>query len=191
MIEQKFYLNFREDTGAIWKVTNQLDISSPYMEIDKETMLDFADERKQLSDYIAIPSDSGKSKFELKFKHKTLESFDVDKSIHQLPKNLKNENLIFYIIQDTITGSWRAKLSPKLKDLLNSTAYYKDKNHIIFVTQQDDPNILLDTLVIKFSEILSKNEYVIKNTNKKVAQRTDVSVYCGKVFENYSHIVEE
>jgi|TARA_B110000503_G_scaffold140696_1_gene232250 hypothetical protein len=191
MIEQKFYLNFREDTGSIWKVTNELDVSSPYMEIDKDTMLDFAEERKNLADYIAIPSDSGKSKFELKIKHKTLESFDVDKSIHQLPKNLENESLIFYIIQDIKNATWRAKLSPNLKDLLNSTAYYKDKNHIIFVTQQDDPNILLDTLTVKFSEALSNTECVIQNTNKEVAQRTDVSVYCGKVFENYSHIMEE
>ena len=190
MITQQFYLNFRESTGEIWKVTNELDLSSPYMEIDKETMLDFADERKQLSDYIAVPSDSGTSKFELKFKHKTLESFDVDKSIHQLPKNLTNENLIFYIIQDLKNANWRVKLSPNLKDLLNSTAYYKDKNHIIFVTHQDDPNILLDTLTVKFSEILSNPEWIIQNTNKQVAQRTDVSVYCGKVFENYSHIME-
>lgn len=191
MTQQKFYLNFREDNGDLWKVTNELDISTPYMEIDMETLLDFTEERKSLSDYIAVPDDTGKTKFKIKFRHKTLESFDVDKSIHQLPKNLDNESLIFYIIQDVKNGCWRAKLSPNLKDLLNSTVYYKDKNHIIFVTQQDDPNILLDTLTVNFSEILSKNECTILQTNKTVAQRTDVSVYCGKVFENYSHIVEQ
>ena len=191
MVEQKFYLNFREDTGVIWKVTNELDISTPYMEIDRDTMLDFAEERKILSDYIAVPDDSGNAKFKIKFKHKTLESFDVDKSIHQFPKNLENESLIFYIIQDIKNANWRAKLSPNLKDLLNSTEYYKDKNHIIFITQQDDPNILLDTIIVNFSEVLNNKEYVVQHTNKMVAQRTDVSVYCGKVFENYSHIVEK
>ena len=45
MTQQKFYLNFQEDNGDIWKVTNELDTSTPYMEIDMETLLDFTEEQ--------------------------------------------------------------------------------------------------------------------------------------------------
>jgi len=189
-METKFYLNFKEDTGQLWKLTNVLDTSTPYLEIDKETMIEFAEERKLLNDYIAVPSTSGDSKFELKFKHYSIDAFDVDRSIHKFSKKISEDRLVFNIIQNIDKGIWYASLSPDLKDLLSSTAYYKDKNHMIFVTDQDDPNILLDTLLVSFNELLANDRSIVKNTNKKIAQRHDVSVYCGKVFENYSHIVE-
>ena len=190
-MEQTFYINFKEDTGQLWKVTNVLDTSTPYLEIDKETMIEFSEETKSLNDYIAVPSTAGEAKFELKFKHFTVETFNVDRSIHKFPKGPLKEKLVFNIIQDVKNGVWYANLSKDLKILLNSTAYYKNKNHMVFVTDQDDPNVLLDTLKIEFNDILQNDKVVIKNTDKKIAQRHDVSVYCGKVFENYSHIVEK
>lgn len=189
-MNQKFYLNFREDTGQVWKLTNILDSSSPYMEIDRETMIEFAEERKRLDDYIVIPSTTGKGSFELKFKHYTIESFNVDRSIHKFPKGPISEDLVLNVIQNTNKGKWYVSLSENLKALLSSTSYYKNKNHMLFVTDQDDPNILLDTLQVSFNDILNQDRTEVKNTNKKIAQRNDVSVYCGKVFDNYSHIVE-
>lgn len=190
-METKFYLNFKEDTGQLWKLTNELDTSTPYLEIDRETMIEFAEERKRLSDYIAVPCTDGESKYELRFKHFTIESFNVDRSIHKFPKGPLTEKLVLNVIQDTVSGVWYSSLSKDLRNLLNTTSYYKDKNHLLFVTDQDDPNVLLDTLKIEFNDILSSEKIIIKNTNKKIAQRHDVSVYCGKVFENYSHIVEK
>lgn len=186
----KFYLNFKEDTGLVWKLTNELDTSTPYMEIDKETMLEFADERKKLSDYMVVPSTSDKSRYELKFKHYSVESFDVDKSIHKFPKGPLRESLVFNIVQDVKNGQWFVSLTDDLKKLLGSTAYYKDKNHLIFVTDQDDPNILLDTLRVEFKKAIETDRVLIENTDKEVAKRSDVSVYCGKVLDFYSHIVE-
>jgi len=187
----KFYLNYKEDTGQVWKLTNELDTSTPYIEIDKETMVEFANERKRLSDYIVVPSTATETKYELKLKHYTVEQFDVDKSIHKFPKGPLNEKLVFNIIQDLKNGKWYASLSKDLKILLTSSAYYKDKSHMVFVTHKDDPNILLDTLKIEFKEVFNNERALIKNTNKKVAQTVDVSVYCGKVLDFYSHIVEQ
>ena len=186
---QKYYLNFRQD-GTILKVGNVLDESSLYIEIEKYLVQDFADCKKEFKDYIVVPSDSADAKYVMKFRHTSLEDFDVDRSILQLSKTLISERLNFIILQEPRNGVWKAKLTDDLKSLLTSTSYYKDKSHTLFVTDEDDPNVLLDTLVVKFSELLYKDECIIKNTNKEVAQRTDVSVYCGKVFENYSHIVE-
>ena len=187
---QVTYLNFQED-GKIIKVSNVLDTSTPYIEVDKSWAYDFADCKKSMDDYIVVPSDTSESKFEIKFKHSSaLESFNVDDSIHQITKKHTTTKLLFAIVQDTKKGQWKVKISDDLKNLLNSTTFYKDKKHHLFVTQENDPNFLLDTLVVNFGELLSGQTYIIESANKEVAQIPNVSVYCGKAFENYKHIVE-
>lgn len=190
-MELNFYLNFKEDTGEIWKLTNELDVSTPYMEIDRETMKEFASEKKKMDDYIVIPSSDKKLKFEIQFKHKDLSSFDVDKSVHHLPKvTTVDTNNAFVIKQNLKTATWTISLTEELRELLSSTLYYKDKNQVIFVTKKDNPTILLDTLDIKMYNVLYSDSFDMLNQNKKVAQDPNVSLYCGKVFENYFHIQE-
>jgi hypothetical protein len=192
MIEMNFYFNFREDTGEIWKLTNELDESTPYIEVDMQTYREFAEETKKLEDYMIVPSGNEDLKYEIKFKHKDLLSFDVDKSVHQIQKvSTVDTNNAFIIEQNIKNGIWTVMLTPQLKELLTQTTYYKDKNHLVFVTQQDDPNILLDTLDIKMWKILYDDKIEMLEQNKEVAKRTDVSLYCGKIFENYLHVVKE
>ena len=190
-MEKHFYLNFREDTGDVWKLTNELDTSTPYVEIDRTTMIEFAEERKKMSDYIVVPSASSSSKYEIKFKHKDLSEFDVDKSIHQFPKvtAITQEN-VFVVRQDITNGKWYIELSKDLRELLTSTLYYKDKHQAIYITKKDNPNVLLDRIHVPFYKILYTNSYELEGMNKTVAQTPDVSLYCGKVFENYYHVQE-
>lgn len=190
-MEQKFYLNFKEATGEIWKVTNELDVSTPYVEVDRQTMKDFAEQRKRMSDYIIVPSSDENLKYEIKFKHKDLLQFDVDKSVHHLPKvETYDTNNAFVIKQNIKNGTWVIHLTEKLRELLNSTLYYKDKNQIIYVTEKDNPNVLLDTLDIKMYNILHTNSYQLENYSLPVAKNLNVSLYCGKAFDNYFHIQE-
>jgi hypothetical protein len=190
-IEQHFYLNFKELTGEIWKITNELDISTPYIEIDRTTMVEFAEEHKKMKDYVIVPSSDKKAKYEIKFKHRDLTEFDVDSSIHQLPKVATIENTsAFSIIQNTTAGTWTIALTEELRELLTSTLYYKDKNQVIYITKKNDPNILLDTLDIMLYNVLYTDSYVMPGVNTLVAKNKEVSLYCGKVFENYYHILE-
>tara|TARA_B110000503_G_scaffold142949_1_gene241779 strand:- start:9500 stop:10084 length:585 start_codon:yes stop_codon:yes gene_type:complete len=190
-IEQHFYLNFKELTGEIWKITNELDISTPYIEVDKTTMVEFAEEHKKMRDYIVVPSSDKTAKYEIKFKHKDLSEFDVDSSIHQLSKVVAAENSsAFSIIQNIKNGTWTISLTEELRELLTSTLYYKDKNQVIYITKKNDPNILLDTLDIMLYNVLYTDYYVMPGVNSVVAKNKDVSLYCGKVFENYYHILE-
>lgn len=188
----KFYINFREGSGEIWKVTNELDISTPYVEIDRETMLEFTQGVKDMTDYIVVPSSNEKSKYEIQFKHKDLSDFDVDLSIHHLPKvsdyDLKESAVV--IKQNVEAGTWTVIFTAPLRDLLNSTQYYKDKNQIIYVTKKDDPNILLDTLDIKMINVLLTDSHEMQMFDKNIAKMKDISLYCGKVFEQYYHIQE-
>jgi hypothetical protein len=190
-MELKFYINFKEDTGEIWKITNELDSSTPYIEIDRQTMLDFSEERKKMDDYIVVPSSDKDLKYEIKFKHKDLTEYDVDKSIHHLPKvKTVDTHNAFSIIQNLKKGTWTISLTEELRTLLTSTLYYKDKNQVIYITKKDNPNVLLDTLDIKLYNVLYSESYEMQEQDKAVAQNSDVSLYCGKVFENYYHIQE-
>lgn len=191
-MEQKFYLNFKEDTGDIWKVTNELDTSTPYIEIDRETMLDFSSETKKMDDYIIVPSSDATLKYEIKFKHKDLTEFDVDRSIHHLPKVKSiDTNNAFSIIQNVKSGTWTISLTKELRDLLTSTLYYKDKNQVVYITKKDNPAVLLDTLDVKLYNVLYTDSFEMKDQDKAVAKSLDVSLYCGKVFDNYYHIQEQ
>ena len=190
-MELHFYLNFRDDTGQIWKLTNELDTSTPYIEIDRATMIEFAEEQKKMDDYIVVPSSDKTLKYEIKFKHKDLSEFDVDKSVHHLPKVTDvDTNNAFIIKQNLKTATWTISLTEELRELLSSTLYYKDKNQIIFVTKKDNPSVLLDTLDIKMYNVLYTESFEMSNQDKTVAQNANVSLYCGKVFENYYHIQE-
>jgi len=190
-MEKHFYLNFREETGVIWKLTNELDTSTPYIEIDRETMIEFAEERKKMDDYIVVPSTDSKVKYEIKFKHKDLTEFDVDKSIHQFPKvKTINTDSAFVVRQNLKQGKWTIELSKELRDILTSTLYYKDKNQLIYICKKDNPNVLLEFINLPFYKILYTDSYELEDVDKKVALDPNVSLYCGKVFENYFHIQE-
>lgn len=190
-MEKHFYLNFRDETGDIWKLTNELDTSTPYIEIDRETMIDFAKERKKMDDYVVVPSSDKTLQYEIKFKHKDLSEFDVDKSIHKLPiVDTVNTNNAFLIKQNLKTATWTISLTEELRNLLSSTLYYKDKNQVIYITQKDNPAVLLDTLDIKMYNVLYTDAFEMDIQDKEVAKDPNVSLYCGKVFENYFHIQE-
>jgi len=185
-----FYLNFKEQTGHIWKLTNELDTSTPYLEVDVETYRQFAKEEKRMDDYVIVPSGKENLKYEIKSKNRDFMTFDVDDSIHQITKVAQVDiNNAFIITQNVKDGEWAVSLTPQLKNLLNQTNYYKEKSSLVYVTQEDNPNILLDKLDVKMWTILYDDEFILENTNKEVAKRTDVSLYCGKVFENYLHVV--
>lgn len=188
----KWYINFKDPGGDIWKITNELDESSPYIEVEAELYKEFATEQKRMQDYIVVPTGKQDLKYELQLKHQDLLTFDVDKSIHQIQKtNVVDTNNALIIEQDVNDGKWIIKMSEQLRSLLTQTAYYKDKTQLIYVTDQDDPNILLDTLEIKLYNILFDEYYVMPEQSIKVAQRKNVSLYCGKTFENYYHLVTD
>lgn len=191
MIEQHFYFNFREETGEIWKLTNECDNSTPYVEVDKNTYSEFASEKKQMNQYVVVPSGDKDLKYEIVPKMKDLLTFDVDKSIHQIKKVKSVEtNNAFIIEQDTKKGSWFITVTPELKVLLTQTTFYKEKVHFVYITQADDPNVLLGTLEIPLWKVLYDNGCLLDNLSKEVAQKADVSLYCGKIFDNYVHVVK-
>ena len=187
----KWYFNFRDSGGEIWKITNELDESTPYIEVEAGLYKEFSTEQKRMQDYIIVPTGKEDLKYDLQLKHQDLLTFDVDTSVHQIQKvKLVNTNNAFIIEQDIKNGTWIVSMSNQLRSLLTRTAYYKDKTQLIYVTDQDDPNILLDTIEVKLYNILFSESFTMPDQLTKVAQNLNVSLYCGKTFENYYHLVK-
>lgn len=188
----KWYFNFKDPGGEIWKITNELDTSTPYIEVEPNLYIEFSTEQKKMQDYIIVPTGKEDLKYEIQLKHQDLLTFDVDKSIHQIQK-VKNidSNNCFIIEQNLSNGTWTVSMSEQLRTLLSQTAYYKDKTQLIYVTDQDDPNILLDTIEVKLYNVLFNESYTMPNQSVNVAKRKKVSLYCGKNFENYFHMVKD
>ena len=192
MQELKFYINFNAETGDIKKFTNQFDDSSPSIEIDRDAYVKFIKGELSGRDYAVRPATTGEFKYELVTKHKNLLEFDVDKSIHNIQKSDTVEfDNGFVIKQNLKDKTWTVSLTPELKEFLTKTTYYKEKVQHLFVTAEDDPNILLESINIPLWKILYEKEYIVDDCNKEVAKREDISVYCGKAFENYVHIQEK
>jgi hypothetical protein len=186
-----WYFNFKDPGGEIWKITNELDESTPYIEVESELYKEFATEQKRMQDYIVIPTGKEDLKYELQLKHQDLLTFDVDKSVHQIQKvNSVDTTNAFIIEQDLINGVWIVSMSEQLRSLLTQTAYYKDKTQLLYITDQDDPNILLDTIEVKLYNVLFSDSFTLTDQSVKVAQNSNVSIYCGKTFENYYHMVK-
>jgi hypothetical protein len=188
----KWYFNFRDPGGEIWKITNELDESTPYIEVEPGLYKEFSTEQKRMQDYIIVPTGKEDLKYDLQLKHQDLLTFDVDTSVHQIQKvKSVDTNNAFIIEQDIKNGIWIVRMSDQLRSLLTRTAYYKDKTQLIYVTDQDDPNILLDTIEVKLYNILFSESFTMPDQLTKVAQNLNVSLYCGKTFENYYHVVKD
>jgi hypothetical protein len=188
----KWYFNFRDPGGEIWKITNELDESTPYIEVEAGLYKEFSTEQKRMQDYIIVPTGKEDLKYDLQLKHQDLLTFDVDTSVHQIQKvKSVDTNNAFIIEQDIKNGVWIVSMSDQLRSLLTRTAYYKDKTQLIYVTDQDDPNILLDTIEVKLYNILFSESFTMPDQLTKVAQNLNVSLYCGKTFENYYHLVKD
>jgi len=185
------YINFNEKTGKIVKLTNVFDDTTPSIEVDRTTYVDFISGKTNTKDYLILPTGKENIKYELQLKHSGVDLFDVDRSIHRVEKvtSVDNNNA-FIIIQNTVNKTWSFKLTDGLKNLLQETPYYKDKEYNIYITSQDDPNILLDTIHFQLWNVMYNDKFVLTDQNKEVASQSEVSVYCGKIFENYYHIQE-
>jgi|TARA_A200000113_G_C8811489_1_gene337374 hypothetical protein len=176
------YINFDQKTGTIKSFTN-VEPDSSFIEVDSDTYKDFIDGKKLMQDYIVIPSTKDKV-FELVGKNKDLMEFDVDQSIHKLVDKKPNSKNYVEIVQDIKQKVWEVTISNTLKTFLSSSNFYKDKMQYVYITEKNNPNILIDTLSIPISELLQTGTYKIKNN---IASNKNTSLYCIKVFDAYYH----
>ena len=190
MIIDKFYAFYNESTGEVWKVSPQPDENDPHIAIDLDLGIDIVDGKRNMKDYVVMPSTD--LTFELQLKNSDYQSYDVDKSIHhfKIVNEVQKDENALQVIHNFKKGTIGISAGEGILNFLKSNMYFRKRNLYIYFTKRNDPNILIDTVTVPYYEILNNDIFFI-DVNKNVANNTDMSVYCGKVFENYYYVVTD
>lgn len=187
------YIYYQSATGNILAVSNEKDDSfgEKFIEIDNDIYNKFGTDEYKLHEWAVLSSPKDEETVELVKRVQEVKEFDPDRSIKQIEKVKKNPDNAFVIKQNTKTGSWRITTTLDDKHLIyhSQTDGYANQQKQIFVIQEDNPAILLDTFVIEFKDLLTKNKYDVKVYNKDIVKRKDISLICSRVDEEYVHIV--
>jgi hypothetical protein len=188
------YAYFDIETGEIDRVSNELTSDLNYLEIDRELYVQFATGEKNFINYRVIPSPKDHTAFEIIEKTVSSIEFDVDKSIHELEKVQKDidDTDIFVIIQDVENNTWKAKahLSDNYITFLSQTKDYYNKHKEVYVTEENNPNILLDVLKIPMENFLTADEFELEYADSSLIIRHDISLYCATIYEKYKHYIK-
>ena len=187
------YIYYQSATGNILAVSNEKDDSfgEKFIEIDNDIYNKFGTDEYKLHEWAVLSSPKDEETVELVKRVQEVKEFDPDRSIKQIEKVKKNPDNAFVIKQNTKTGSWRITTTLDDKHLIyhSQTDGYANQQKQIFVIQEDNPAILLDTFVIEFKDLLTKNKYDVKVYNNDIVKRKDISLICSRVDEEYVHIV--
>lgn len=188
-----YYLYYKESNGSLIAVTNtqNKNYKSPFIKIEFEIYKKFESAEYLMHEWAVLPNPTNYKKVELIKKINEVKEFDPDESIKQIKKVKKQEKNSFIIQQNTRQGSWTIKTTLDDKHLIYYSQIdgYLNQKKKIFVIEEDNPNVLLDTLEIEFKDLLTIKKYDVKIFNKEVAKRKDVSLICSRVEENYIHKV--
>ena len=188
-----YYIYYQSATGNILALTNEQDRSfgETYIETNSEVFEKFANSEYKVHEWAVLSSPKDEEIVELVKRVQEVKEFDPDLSIKQIDKVLDSTENAFVIEQNTKIGSWQITTTLDDKHLIyySQTDGYSDQKKQIFVIQEDNPAVLLDTFVIEFKDLLTKNKYSVKVYNKDISKRTDVSLICSRVDEEYVHIV--
>jgi len=188
-----FYIYYQPATGNILTLSNEQDSSygEHFIEIDLETYEKFNNDEYKIHEWAVLSSPKDDEIVELVKRVQETKEFDPDKSIKQIEKTPTAPENAFVIKQNIKSGKWQVTTTLDDKHLIyhSQTDGYANQEKEIFVIAEDNPAVLLDTFVIEFKDLLTKNKYDVKVYNKDIAKRTDISLICSRVDEEYVHIV--
>ena len=187
-----FYVHY-DDQGNLLSVTSEVRSNEAFVTIDQTTFTDFVSGKENLLDFIVLEGiDNAEPTLVRKGQ---LENFDVDKSIHEIERISSTNSYklsAFYIIQDKKKKKWqgKAKLSEGNRvTLLNNK--YLNKIKKIYVTEENNPNILRGELAIDMKKFTANKLFDIQTNDKSLVFSDDISLYCPVLYEKFYHIVKE
>ena len=188
-----YYIYYQPATGNILAVANEQNSENGevFIETDYDTFLKFNTSEYKLHEWAVLSSPKDDEIVELVKRVQETKEFDPDKSIKQIEKTPTAPKNAFVIKQNTKLGKWQVTTTLDDKHLIyhSQTDGYADQQKQIFIIKEDKPAVLLDTFVIEFKDLLTKNKYDVKVYNNDIVKRTDISLICSRVDEEYVHIV--
>tara|TARA_B100000424_G_C22791664_1_gene425145 strand:- start:135 stop:698 length:564 start_codon:yes stop_codon:yes gene_type:complete len=186
-----FYVYYSE-SGDLLSVTNENKSDDPHLVIDKDLYVDFVSGKCNLVDYYVLLSPEAPPKF---LRKDETENFDVDKSIHEikrLDKITGYDPLSFYIFQDKKKEKWQGKahISGLVESRIINNKYLSQFKKV-YVTEENNPNILLGQLTVDMKKFTNKKLFDIETDDSRLVTLDKISLYCPVNDENFYHIVRK
>jgi len=186
-----YYFHYDPVTGLIVNLRNYLEVDEyPYLKFP------FTDFESNISsnDYQILDINGNK---QLVKRNKSIETISkIDNKIYQIPKkkadlNIKisqaNYQFDILVEQDNIKKEFRISLSGRLKDQYHQDLNSK-KSIILYITAENDPNILYKTFDIPLNKLLQYHSYTIPYNE---FEDISCNIFSIKYFNNYLHLVIE
>jgi len=182
-----YYAYYNPENMKITGLSNSLDTARHHIEIDEETYVEFVTGKKNMRSYRVISTPTNKRIIPKKTDD---DNFDIGKSVHEFKKIKEYNGFAFkentlYVIQDKISKCWKGKLIPNGIEVNLSHLFIDSKN--LYITEVNNPNILLQTINTDMGKFLSGEEFVMfdKGINR------DVSLYAQIQHEEFVHLVRD
>lgn len=190
-----FYVYY-DESGNVLSVTNELYTDKNSIEIDKDLYIQFVSGKKNLQEFVVLEGLG--TGFNSLVKKDKLDNFSVEKSIHEIEKvNSGAYNTsAFYIIQDKKKKKWqgKAQLSKERSKTLNTILTnnkYLNQYKTVYITEQNNPNILVGELVIDMKNFINNKLFDITVNKNSLIFLDNISLYCPVLYEKFYHIVKE
>jgi hypothetical protein len=190
-----FYVYY-DERGNLLSVTNELYTDKNSIEIDKDLYIQFVSGKKNLQEFVVLEGLG--TGFNSLVKKDKLDNFSVEKSIHEIEKvNSGSYNTsAFYIIQDKKKKKWqgKAQLSKERSKTLNTILTnnkYLNQYKTVYITEQNNPNILVGELVIDMKNFINNKLFDITVNKNSLIFLDNISLYCPVLYEKFYHIVKE
>lgn len=186
----KMWLRYDAESGTIHSIGGGRDdtLEGSWAPIDLFTATEFIDGVKQIIDYIAVPVPGDTDTVKIVNTKEEQIDYDIAKSIYQIEKGYFPEGENCIITQSK--NRWTVTLSDYLKSMLKNNDYYEKKVYNFYITEENDPNVLLDKFQITIGDLI-QGDCTIKDIDTSVCARQDVSVYAYRLFDTYRHIQKQ
>lgn len=187
--DNSYYVYFDVETGNITQVSNKLLSDENYIRVEYFEIKDIIDGKEPLTDYKVI-IDLKTKKYGLQsFRDFLPQSFLWNEFVYKIPlDNSKIDNADIVFEQNKNKNKWVIKFSKEVYQLLLDRKTFMSLEELLhfYITEEDDMNILIETVKFKISEINENREFILRSNSASQS----VSVYCRKIFDTYSHIIK-
>ena len=187
----KQYIQFNQESGEPLAVGPNKEGSC--IEIDNTIANEIKDGVKQLNQYKVILDEKTKTyvlseiRLDSDLTEKYITEVPASKIIYKMPVSTTPQEGI-NLIQNVANGTWSASIQgDTIKAIKELAENNKGLRQLFYVTAEDNPNILHDTLTVDLNKLVEEGEYELKTFDKQ-SVKLNISVYCRNVYNEYNHV---
>ena len=188
--EKKFYVYYEPSSGEVIHLRNYLEQDSlPFITIT-ESDIDESINNFKTNGYLVL--EKTKKMTLVKVDKITIDQFNIDDLIHQIPKvnledrtQIKNHYYDIVIEQNNKDKVFRLKFSPETKEKFLSQGNLRQLTLAIYVTSENDPHILYQTLEFKIQDLLDNQYYTMEYND---FDGSPCNLFSRKYFQTYLHV---